>query len=51
MPFTNDNYNITKEMLDKRYGHPQMIVSIQMNALIKLGKIITANVLNISELC
>ena len=42
MPLTNDNYNIVKDMLDKRYGLPQMIVSRHMNALIKLGKTITA---------
>ena len=43
MPLTSDNYIIAKDLLEKRYGNPQLIVSWHMNALLKLDKIVSAN--------
>ena len=43
MPLTSDNYIIPKDLLEKRYGNPQLIVSCHMNALLKLDKIVSAN--------
>ena len=43
MPLTSDNYIIAKDLLEKRYGNPQLIVSCHMNALLKLDKIVSAN--------
>ena len=43
MPLTSDNYIIAKDLLEKRCGNPQLIVSWHMNALLKLDKIVSAN--------
>ena len=43
LPLTNDNYENAREILQKRYGNPQLIVSSRMNSLLKLPKILHAN--------
>ena len=50
MPLTNENYHDAKDLLEKRYGNPQLVVSSHMNALIKLDRIINANVKDLREL-
>ena len=50
MPLTQENYDEAKDMLEKRYGNPQLIVSSHMNALLKLEKVISANGKDLREL-
>ena len=50
MPLTQENYKNAKEILEKRYGNPQLIVSGHMNALLKLDKVISASGKDLREL-
>ena len=50
LPLINDNYVNARDMLQKRYGNPQLIVSSRMNSLLKLPKIVNANAKDLREL-
>ena len=50
MTLTNANYEHARDILEKRYGNEQLIVSSHMNALLKLDKIINVNVKDLREL-
>ena len=50
LPLVNDNYVNARDMLQKRYGNPQLIVSSRMNSLFKLPKIVNANAKDLREL-
>ena len=50
MPLTQDNYKNAKDMLEKRYGNPQLIVSSHMNALLKLDKVVSTRAKELREL-
>ena len=42
-PLTNDTYIQALELLKKRYGNPQLIISAHTNELIKLNKVNGSN--------
>ena len=44
LTLTSDNYVQTKELLKRRFGNSQLIISSHMNNLISLNKIINTNV-------
>ena len=48
MSLTSDNYINAKDLLEKRYGNPQLIVSC--HALLKSDKIVSANVKELRNL-
>ena len=49
-PLTSENYKHAWELLKERYGNPQLIVSCQMNNLIKLDEVNGANVKELRDL-
>ena len=50
MPLTSDNYVKAKELLEKRYGNQQLIVSSHMNALLKIDCVSNSNVRELRKL-
>ena len=44
LPLTNPNYKNAKDLLEKRYGNPQLIISSHMNNLIQLEKVVGTDV-------
>ena len=49
-PLTNENYIQAWQLLNERYGNPQLIISTHMNNLIKLDKVNGANVKDLRAL-
>ena len=47
---TNENYATSLELLKKRYGNPQLIISSHMNDLIKSEKQRNSNILSLREM-
>ena len=43
LPLTNGTYIQALELLKKRYGNPQLIISVHTNELIKLNKVNGSN--------
>ena len=49
-PLTNENYATALELLKKRYGNSQLIISSHMNDLIKIEKVKNGNILDLRNM-